>query len=82
MPVHWYYFTTKIQEDFDGWIEKYEQPKESHPSPSTLSLPKPGKITQIASSSGLHFDSATKSIYVWIILFRSKTKNCLYKCFV
>jgi len=42
MPVHWYYNPQQIKEDFNGWISKYEEPKEIHPGSKGLNLPKPG----------------------------------------
>ncbi|XP_015219821.2 uncharacterized protein [Lepisosteus oculatus] len=32
MPVHWYYNVRDIKEDFNGWISRYQAPKNRHPS--------------------------------------------------
>ncbi|CAK8698537.1 unnamed protein product [Clavelina lepadiformis] len=32
MPVHWYYNVPAIKDDYNGWISKYEKPKDDHPT--------------------------------------------------
>lgn len=32
MPVHWYYNVDLIKRDFNGWISRYEKPKDHHPT--------------------------------------------------
>ena len=44
MPVHWYYNVPQIKEDYNGWITKYETPKDIHPGVKALHLPPPGKV--------------------------------------
>lgn len=43
MPVHWYYDVPAIKRDFDGWISKYERPKNKHPT-SILRVSNKGKM--------------------------------------
>ena len=44
MPVHWYYNALLIKDDFNGWITKYEQPKNIHPGTSGLTRPNPSEF--------------------------------------
>lgn len=51
MPVHWYYDTSDIRRDFNGWISDFNSPRNRHPS-SILSLSNTSGSGRTAWSSG------------------------------
>ena len=60
MPVHWYYDVAHIKEDFNGWITKYEAPKDVHPEVKALGRPGPGTMRH----------------HVFYIVATIESKNC------
>lgn len=67
MPVHWYYNTSDITRDFNGWISGLHAPRERHPS-SILTLSNAAGSGRTAGSSG------TRAPVVGNIILHNKLK--------